>query len=83
MALTAASTLTANDRRNLLIAQRWANDVHSGGRGDLDELRLVRKRQVPFNNALEEGLEFSGCHGHLEPNRILTLGAPGVGYNLG
>ena len=42
--LTAVSdALTANDRRNLLIAQRRADDVHSGSRRDLDELSLVRK----------------------------------------
>src|SRR5258708_5130968 len=82
VALTAGSdTPTANDRR--LIAQRRADDVHSGSRRDLDELRLVRTGQFPFNDALEEGLEFSGCHGHLEPNRIVAIGAPGVGHNLG
>jgi hypothetical protein len=48
MALTAASALTANDRRNLLIAQRRADDVHSGSRRNFDELSLVRKGQVPF-----------------------------------
>jgi len=70
VALTAGSdTPTANDRRNLLIAQR--------------QLSLVRKGQFPFNDALEEGLEFSGCHGHLEPNRIVAIGSPGVGHNLG
>jgi hypothetical protein len=57
VALTAVSdTLTANNRRNLLIAQRRADDVHSGGRRDLGELSLVRKGQVPFNDALEEGV---------------------------
>jgi hypothetical protein len=54
--LTAGSdTPTANDRRNLLIAQRRADDVHSGSRRDLDEFSLVRKGQFPFNDALEEG----------------------------
>ena len=81
--LTAVSdALTANDRRNLLIAQRRADDVHSGGRCDLGELSLVRKGQVPFGDALEEGLELSGCHSHLEPNWIVAIGAPGVGHNL-
>jgi hypothetical protein len=48
VALTAGSdTPTANDRRNLLIAQRRADDVHSGSRRDLDELSLVRKGQFP------------------------------------
>src|SRR5258707_12150645 len=77
------------------LCRRWANHrlfysfnflafrVHSGSRRDLDELSLVRKGQFPFNDALEEGLEFSGCHSHLEPNRIVAIGAPGVGHNLG
>src|SRR6476620_10533980 len=78
-----SDALTANDRRNLLIAQRRADDVHSGGRRDLGKLSLVRKGQVPFSDTLEEGLELSGCHSHLEPNWILAIGAPGVGHNLG
>jgi hypothetical protein len=36
------------------------DDVHSGGRRDLGKLSLVRKGQVPFSDALEEGLELSG-----------------------
>jgi hypothetical protein len=65
VALTAGSdTPTANDRRNLLIAQRRADDVHSGSRRDLDELSLVRKGQFPFNDALSTKL--SALRGHVQ-----------------
>jgi hypothetical protein len=63
--LTAVSdALTANDRRNLLIAQRRADDVHSGGRRDLGELSLVRKGQVPFSDAVSQspGTELDRRH---------------------
>ena len=63
MVLTAVSdALTANDRRNLLIAQRRADDVHSGGRRDLGKLSpdIVRGYTTLSRASCRSGEEWQG-----------------------
>ena len=71
--------LAAQDRSNLVIAERRTDDIHSGLRGHLDQLLDLIDRQAALHDPFEAALELAGrsrniatCFEGVYPSAITT-----------